>query len=362
MRTIIDILHKGNQELFHSKIIAWLLDPEAEHGLNSKFLEEFADILSTKGIPELKDAILDKKPSVKTETTSYRSRYDIEIKVNGLLFVLENKTKSIGEMPQFKKYSNSSAFLIALGFSDVSFLPEVTSSYPLITYEDILEILNRIGIKEDNDFSVFIKHYKTYLSRELSILDYILTCYRDNEINSHNKINEIISSVDCYTSNDFRFLNLYYLEKLKEYFSKQSYLKNSKWVSDKNMVSGVWLANYKKLPDDYFFSDAIRKLYNDKKAGLWFHVEMWNGVVSNELKDVAGMIQLRCSCECENKEFINEFKKIYELKDGEYYPARTDNRWDTFYIVAKNIVKKQLVFSEINTLFKSFMSNFSNTK
>ncbi len=31
-RTIVDILRKGNQELFHSAMVAWLLDPAAEHG------------------------------------------------------------------------------------------------------------------------------------------------------------------------------------------------------------------------------------------------------------------------------------------------------------------------------------------
>lgn len=30
-RTIIDILRKGNQELFHSSMIAWFLDPHGEH-------------------------------------------------------------------------------------------------------------------------------------------------------------------------------------------------------------------------------------------------------------------------------------------------------------------------------------------
>jgi hypothetical protein len=148
MRTIIDILRKGNQELFHSSLIAWLIDPKAEHGLNSQFIEKLAEILLNKGVPELKNALSSRSLSVKTETTSYNSRYDIEIKIGDRVFVLENKTKSIGDMPQFKKYDSINTFLIALGFSDVSFSSEVTSKYPLITYKDIFNILNQIAIKK----------------------------------------------------------------------------------------------------------------------------------------------------------------------------------------------------------------------
>src|SRR4051794_13722152 len=49
-RTIIDILRKGNQELFHSSIIAWLLDPLAEHGLDTGFLNAFAEVVEQRGV------------------------------------------------------------------------------------------------------------------------------------------------------------------------------------------------------------------------------------------------------------------------------------------------------------------------
>ncbi len=175
-------------------------------------------VCTPKGVPELKNALSSQALSVKTETTSYNSRYDIEIKIGDMLFVLENKTKSIGDIPQFKKYDSSNTFLIALGFSDVSFSSEVTSKYPLIIYKDILNILNQIAIKKDNEYSILTEHYRAYLERELSIIDDIVACYKENQIDIHNKLNNTISTTDCYTSNDFRFLNLYYIEKLKDYF------------------------------------------------------------------------------------------------------------------------------------------------
>lgn len=359
MRTIIDILRKGNQELFHSSMIAWLLDPKAEHGMNKLFLEKFSKVLYSKGFRKLSDILSYESLSIKTEAVSHKSRYDIRIKIDDLVFVIENKTKSIGAVPQFTKYDKKTTFPIALGFSDISFSPEVREIYPLITYNDILNILNEITLNNNSDFTVLINHYRLFLERELSLLGQIISCYRDNNLHLHDKINKSIFDINCYTSNDFRFLNLYYLEKLKNYLSNASYLKDTEWKSNKNMSSGTWLAIFKRKPDSFPFSDRIKKLCKEKEAALWFHVEMKDkGLVAKRLDDDAGSIQLKCSCKCENKEMVNEFKKIYELKESENFSSRRCNTWNTFYIVKKNIKKKQLVFSEINELIKNFMLNF----
>jgi hypothetical protein len=42
-RSVIAMLRKGNQELFHPTMVGWLLDPTAEHGYGSGFLDAFAD-------------------------------------------------------------------------------------------------------------------------------------------------------------------------------------------------------------------------------------------------------------------------------------------------------------------------------
>ncbi len=57
MRTLVDILRKGNQELFHTSIISWLLDPEAEHGFGTTFLNELSELLSKKGHNSLKEEL-----------------------------------------------------------------------------------------------------------------------------------------------------------------------------------------------------------------------------------------------------------------------------------------------------------------
>jgi hypothetical protein len=110
MRTMVDIFRKGNQELFHSSMIAWLLDPNAEHGLGWRFLRRFADKLADKGHPKLKEAIeFSPVGSVRTEAPFLKSRYDIELRFGDVLVVVENKTKSIGEAPQLDRYTASGA-------------------------------------------------------------------------------------------------------------------------------------------------------------------------------------------------------------------------------------------------------------
>jgi len=46
VRTLVDILRKGNQELFHTSIISWLLDQKGEHGFGTIFLNELSELLS----------------------------------------------------------------------------------------------------------------------------------------------------------------------------------------------------------------------------------------------------------------------------------------------------------------------------
>ena len=40
MRTIVDILQRGNLELFHSSMVAWLIDRKGEHGKGRSVLEK----------------------------------------------------------------------------------------------------------------------------------------------------------------------------------------------------------------------------------------------------------------------------------------------------------------------------------
>lgn len=358
MRTLIDILRKGNQELFHTSIISWLLNPNAEHGLADQFLKGFSALLTRKGCPSLSDEIRQGKPIIRSEATSYKRRYDIEIQTENSLYVIENKTKTIGGLPQFKQYEGDNIHLIALGLCEVSFSPDVIQSYPFITYADILDLLDEINADNENDFSVLVRHYRDYIRRELQLLDWINEYYSKGKIPEYDEILETISSVGGYTKNDERFLNLYYLENLKKKICGISVFENSKWVVDKNMMSGVWLANYEELPKKYNLHQSIRDLCERMDGNLWFHIEMWDGVLTKAPTDVAGMLQLRCSTSQSNSEFHKNLKNLVPLQEDEYYPSRIKENAGTFYGVGRSVIKEDLVFQNMVDIMRNFMKRF----
>jgi hypothetical protein len=140
-RTIIDILRKGNQELFHSSIMAWLLDPDGEHGYGPGFLNAFAQTVEQRGCAKMREALeTGQVTRIKTEATAHKSRYDIELQVGPVTVVIENKTKSLGGEVQFENYGGKN--IVALGWCAISFSPGVHSKYPVVTYGDVLAILD----------------------------------------------------------------------------------------------------------------------------------------------------------------------------------------------------------------------------
>jgi hypothetical protein len=99
---LVEIFNRGNQELFHSAFLAWLMDSRAQHGLGSQFLK---GLLSRCEMSSLYDADSDYK--VLPEYSDGRLRFDILLRPSqpasqrkGLVF--ENKVKSFGEHPQLQ--------------------------------------------------------------------------------------------------------------------------------------------------------------------------------------------------------------------------------------------------------------------
>src|SRR5262245_9840037 len=95
-RNVIDIFARGNQELFHSAFLAWLMDDHESHGLGKSFRSRFISRLRMGSGYDP-----DGEYEVATEYRSGHSRFDIILRpkdpakqVKGL--VLENKIKSFG--------------------------------------------------------------------------------------------------------------------------------------------------------------------------------------------------------------------------------------------------------------------------
>src|SRR5262249_51037471 len=105
-RNVIDIFARGNQELFHSAFLAWLMVDHESHGLGKSFRSRIITRLR-KG----SDYDPDGEYEVATEYRSGRSRFDIILRPKdpakpdkGL--ILENKIKSFGNYLQLDKYKD----------------------------------------------------------------------------------------------------------------------------------------------------------------------------------------------------------------------------------------------------------------
>jgi hypothetical protein len=374
-RTMIDIFRKGNQELFHSSMIAWLLDPKAEeHGLGGQFLEGFADKLARadRGSSKLKEAVeISPDGLVRTESPFLKSRYDIEIRFGDTLVVIENKTKSVGEAPQLECYKETGAETVALGLCDVSFsfAESDRSKYPLILYRDVLDILSDLEDRKPNadKFALLIEDYREFLERELSLQDAIVECYERGNRDVRHHILETLDA-SSPTKNDLRFLSLFLLEKFKRTCLRDNpRWEGAEWRTNKNQSSGVWLANDTKPTTCYSFADPIEDLCRKSSAKLWFHVELKSGVFTREPQaGQVGELQLRCntlSPDWDNQRFLEELKKVHPFRGEEglrYRTSKPKTTDRTFYVARKYLSEDELVFGRLEKSLTSFCEGFGS--
>ena len=244
-RTIIDILRKGNQELFHSSMIAWLLDPQAEHGIDDEFLKGFGHLVAERGCGSMSAAL-------RTTASS-----------------------------------------------------------------------------DDAD-----------------------------------KLRQTVQAIAGFTTNDRRFLNWYFLERFVEHLGQSKVWQSCRLKTDKNMQSGVWLAlfNPSDPPNPYRFDRDVEEFCKQNSAGLWFHIELWSGLLAESDGDTAGVIQLKCHSDqkSHNAAIRDSFQAIRQLEDGESFVKSVKNDADTFYLIGRSLFRSQLTYSGLEEQLESFMRRFGS--
>ena len=373
MKTMIDILNVGNQEQFHSSMIAWLLDNQGEHGLGDSFISAFADILSkTKnGDPTLKNKLAcSKSYVVQTEKVNGKSRYDIEIEIDGFKVIIENKTKSIGAKAQCANYlqnngnCSGSAVIVPLGFCDVSFSSDVHQQYPFISYQTLLEVIRGLLPQVKNqEFSYLIEHYIRYLDMEFGILNQIDKCFFAGQSNNQTNLSNLLKQKNQVRENNVRFYNLYYLGQLEKYLLHTPEFNGTKWTMDKDNQSGPWIADYEKVSPQFTFSGPYKKLQKDFDVYMWFHLQLENeGIFSSGNNDI-GNFHLRCckskSAKGSNVDIVKAFKgRFTPGTQGVHLSSRISNNWDTFMLASQKISYNQLESHKMGSLMKDFMSKF----
>jgi len=374
-RTIIDLLKKGNQELFHSSMIAWLLDPGGEHGLGRQFLDGLAG-----RCPALRD-VADGAQSirVRTEVGKGKSRYDIELDCDGKKVIIENKTKSIGRAAQLDKYDRQGRILLALGFCKESFQHEEVDGtlfalgrqgddgspkrYPLITYGDVLSVLKGIDVKHDDPFRMLVDQYRCYLRRELEILR-LIGEFGEGDLDRHRVLRERVSE-RLHNQNDIRFWNRYFLERLRRHLSSSCRWGRAGYKSNKNMASGSWLAIFDLALSRYEFDDAMRLSGSTDSADMYFHIAFAPGLFTDSIDDTAGMLQLRCnkSVSRSNKELLAAFKQLdCALPEGAGYARKPADTYKSFTLVQQDLKTRELPYCQFEQRLSRFAGIFGHFK
>ena len=359
VRTIVDILQCGNLELFHSSMLAWLLDSRGEHGMETRVLAKLAEILGgRKGWPQLEEALGRGAGDVRTEVKRGNHRYDIWLELPNTKVVFENKTKTVGNESHLGSYQKDEAVVVAVGLCAESFADNVAEQYPLITYEDVLAAIKAAaeGRVEAGVFGTLVEQYTRYLERELEIIELVRNLVLCPEKIDRQSLAEMVGS-PLYGENDRRFWNLIVLDQCRRILRKQMMWVNTEWSMDKNMQSGVWLAG---IPCDFVFAGSLRKCAEEFSASLWFHAELYaDALMDPDADRVVGMLQLRSKLEDKrNKEFAARFQQQYKARENSILATRIKPSASTFYVVGRHLQGRDLPGEGITKALTEFAQTF----
>ena len=357
MRTIIDILQRGNLELFHSSMVAWLIDRKGEHEKGTSVLAKLAETLSRKGWSQLEKALANGVGEVRREKKRGNHRYDIWLKLPDTEVVFENKTKTVGNELQLQCYQEEGVIVVALGLCDESFVDTVAKKFPLLTYKDVLAAIKATaddGV-EAGAFGALVEQYTQYLERELELIELVRNLILCPEEVDRQFLAKKIDS-PLYGENDRRFWNLIILEQCRRILSRQVEWVNTEWSRNKNDRSGVWLTG---LPCDCVFSGPLRQCAEDFGASLWFHAELYgDALIDPDADRVVGMLQLRSQVKDQrNREFAEQFRKQYKAKDNSI-PPRIKPNASTFCVVRRKLRGRDLPGEGIAKALTEFAKTF----
>ena len=241
---IFDVLQIHRNESIHSNFLAWLLNPQQNHGVGSHFLQNFlvrtADTAKEKGIPAVSPDKI--RASDWTETDVIREWNYIDIFVlnrkSGIVCAVENKVWS-GEsfdengesqlaryretldkaFPDFDKHL---VFLSPLGRESNSEAERefwVSENY-LTIRELVSETLRKKSNSMDSEVVWFLSQYETTL--------------RSNVVSDDNRIRELARHIYLEHRDVIELINLHkpnYSAEIKEII-KEAFSQQDGWVLD----------------------------------------------------------------------------------------------------------------------------------
>ena len=180
---IFRTLKLSNQELKHSRFIAWILDPRETHSLKDYPLKEFLKSLSLFDSRSLSIFDLDAWDLTDTDVFLEVDNIDVLLvnHVHKFVYVIENKIWTSNHDQQLTRYKNivdkkypdyKKFFLYLTPMGDRPQNDEAADEYVCISYEShiyplVQKILSRFEDSAGSDVLLFIRHYKTMIEEDI---------------------------------------------------------------------------------------------------------------------------------------------------------------------------------------------------
>lgn len=269
-RNAIDIFAKGNQELFHSAFLAWLMDDGAEHGLGDSFLTEVVSLVNKKrlevnkkrlaaGEPELPAYEVPSACSLKTEHPVKEGRLDVAVLAEdpkgGILgLAFENKTKAFGGTPQLEKYERQGFHVAVLALLPETISREARDRYPVVTYHEVADLLAKYELSPVDHHHFLVAEYLAFVRAETGVFG-ALRSFVDGETTAgdlRRRWRELFEG-RTYGDNDVRTLDYFYFYLLVENISSGAAelilgsaeynddRANTRWIAKKNVQGPPYL-------------------------------------------------------------------------------------------------------------------------
>lgn len=97
--------------------------------------------------------------------------------------------------------------------------------------------------------------------------------------------------------------------------------------------------------DVFRYADPLAALFRDSSAAVWFHIELWEGVLAEE-DSVAGVIQLRCQTKSDPKAVVGKFRAARQLQEGEKYLSKIKAKSGSFFLLVRPLLKRHLTSTQ----------------
>ncbi|NTM28669.1 PD-(D/E)XK nuclease family protein [Enterococcus faecium] len=334
---IFQILKLSKNEIRHSNFLAFLFAPNETHNLSDEFFKMFLKRYidsndDTKAAINYFDALLNSYEDL----IVYRENKNIDILLvsekNKIVVCIENKilsSESRGQLNKYQRYieRNYSNYKKIFGFLTPDGNEPTNPSWGIITYKDIVEILEQLMQKNSMEKKVYylIKDYVDILRRDVGMDDEIKEIVR--KIYQQHK--EALDLIFENIPDNLSLMSELYIEALEQIAKENEIIFDPKY-------SGKSIVRF-QIPE---FTDLFPDLPLSHPGG-WSNHRMYAFEILNKGGNSVGKIKLVFTGKIpeENKKFVEELMLTTGVK-------KKKENWEWWNVAEWKINKVNMRFIE----------------